>query len=246
MAYNLTKLQEIIAHNLGLGRVEVELNAEHYRRAIDATLKMLARWYPQHGFQVIPVSAGGSKYELKARNCIGVIDCTFFNSGIRFEEAPYYTRWTDRTFELIDMKDTQRVFGDDPIWFEQEEIDAAGEPHRYVYAQFTQSSFVDTFARIPTVMCVEFTWEIEASDDPRVGVSRIPRDMHQWVEDYATARCRVIMGDVRGKFTGVPGADDGSLLPVDGAMQVQRAEEKMRALEKDLEGRRRQMPMRPV
>jgi hypothetical protein len=76
-----------------------------------------------------------------------------------------------------------------------------------------------------------------------VGVRRIPYDLRQWVEDYATAKARTILGDVRGKFGGEPGMSDESVLQNDGGMQVQRGERDMRRLEDDLLERKRQSPL---
>lgn len=248
MAYDLASLRETISANLGEGAVSVELQEHHYERGIDAALKLLNRCIPMHGYKVIPVAFGGNKYILDIPNMINVVDVTFFNSGGRFEEAPYYIRYADRSAELGDMKSTQRVFNDTPMWSAQPEVvipPGETEPREvwYLYTNFTYSSFVDTFARLPNMAAVEFVWEISANDDPYVGVSRIPRDLRQWVEDYATARCRAILGDIRGKFLGIPGAADGSLLRNDGSAQVARAEQAIAILERDIQYRRRQVPL---
>jgi hypothetical protein len=113
----------------------------------------------------------------------------------------------------------------------------------WVYTTITKSSFVDVFARLPNFMAVTFNWYIEPTDDPQVGVEAIPYDMRQWVEEYATAFARKILGDIRGKYGGVPGAADGSTLRNDGATQVERGEQACRDLEADLRSRRRQLPI---
>lgn len=244
LPYTVGKIQEIIQENLGYGVIDVELFREHYRRAIDSAFKLLARWFPNHGYQVISAVPGGYKYALTARNVIGVLDATFMNSGPRFEEAPYYVRWVDRSMELADMRDTQLVFGDQPEWHWQFEVDpVSSQQVCWLYTTFGRSSFVDTFARIPDIVCVQFAWHFEASDDPQVGVNAVPMDMRQFIEDYATARCRMILGDIRGKFGGVPGQADGMIMPTDAASQIQRAVEDMRRLEDDLKDRRRQSPL---
>lgn len=242
--YTLDAITEIIKRNLGGGRVHVELMNEHYVRGIDAALKMLSRYRPEWGYQVIPVVYGGNKTLFTAKNLIGVIDVRFFHSNARFEEAPYYTRWTDRSMELADMKDTQRVFGDQPEWDVLREVNPVTEVEEtYIYTHFTRSAFVDTFMHIPARACVQFTWHFDASNDPHVGVSRISYDMRQWVEDYATAHCRQILGQIRSKFSGVPGATDASLLPNDGRNQIEMAREDLERLEADMVKRQRQLPL---
>lgn len=242
--YDRTAIRQIVTQNLGGGRVAIELGDEHFNRGVDAAMKMLERLFPQYGYVMVNVMPGGNKTRVPVPNIIGILDVTYFTSGLRLEEAPYYTRYTDRYMELADMQDTQKVFGDQPDWHSQWEFnETSGEDEMMLYTVFTRSSFVDTFARIPNIACVQFAWAIESTDDPKLGVGRIPRDLRQWVEDYATAFCRTIMGDVRGKFGGVPGADDGSVLPVDGGSQVARGTADMRRLEEDLRGRQRQMPL---
>lgn len=243
-AWTMAEIRKTVALNLGQGRIDIELDDAHFARAVEASVKCLARYFPMHGYQVIAVSPGGTRYEITAQNFLGVLACDFFIGGLRLEEAPYYTRWVDRMLELGDMRDTQLVFGDKPEWHWQTEVnpDTLIEQH-WLYTHFTRSSFMDTFARIPSHVCVQFAWHVSPSDDQRVGVSRIPYDMRQWVEDYATAKCRAILGEVRGKYRGVPGMADESVLPNDGAEQVQRGEEAMRRLEEDLRIRRRQVPI---
>jgi hypothetical protein len=245
MAYLFENLQATITTNLGgNGGVAVELTEDHYRRGIDAALKLLCRYRPMHGYQVVQVAQGGNKYVLTARNIVGVLDCSFFNSGSRLEYAPYYSRWVDRNIERGEMKEAQRAFDDKPEWFAQTEPNAdTGEDDWLIYTTITQSSFVDTFARLPNCMAVQFAWYVEPTDDKQVGLNRIPVDMRQWVEDYATARCRMILGDIRNKFGGIPGAVDGSTLKNDGGQQIERAEQTCRELEADLKSRQRQSPL---
>jgi hypothetical protein len=242
--YTLAKLREVVSLNLGFGRVALELDNGHFDRSVESALNALARGYPMHGHAVVNVQAGGLKYLLPVSNCIGVLDVSFHTTGSRFEEAPYYVRYIDRMLELGDMVDTQKIFGDDPIWHWQMEVNqSTGDEEVWIYTSFTRSTFIDTYARLPNVMAVKFAWTIEASDDVNVGVNRIPRDFRQWVEDYATAKARMTMGDIRGKFRGVPGAEDASLLPNDGASHVERAEAAIEKLEADLQARRRQTPI---
>jgi hypothetical protein len=242
--YTVAELRRVIEMNLAKGQVDIELGNEHFARAVDAALKALARWFPMHGYQVLPVFPGGNKYKLTAQNVLGVLNVEFFIAGPRFEEAPYYTRWVDRSIELADMKDTQRVFGDTPEWHQMKEVNqTTGDEETWIYTSFTRSTFMDTFARLPSHICAMFAWCIEPTDDINVGVNRIAYDLRQWVEDYATAKARTILGDSRGKFGGVPGDTDGSVLPNDGDRQVQRGERDMARLMEDLNNRRRQAPI---
>jgi len=242
--YTLAAIRKTVEDDLGFGRVDVELDNRHFTRGLDAALKALARWFPMYGYQVLPVNPGGTKYKVTAANIIGVLSCTFFNGGPRFEEAPYYTRWVDRLLELGDMSDNQKVFQDQPEWhwqFENTGVDNAQEC--WLYTSFTRSSFVDTFARLPSHVCVQFAWYIEPSDNNLVGVPMLPMDLRQWVEDYTVAKCRTILGEIRNKFGGSPGSSDESLMPNDGSEQIQRGEDAMKRLTDDLNARRRQAPL---
>lgn len=240
----MAELRRVVGLNLGYGRVDLELDDHHFARAVEASVKMLARHFPMHGYQVIPVFSGGTRTLLNLQNLLGVLACDFFIGGLRLEEAPYYTRWVDRMIELGDMKDTQRIFGDKPEWHWQREVNPTTYAEEdWLYTQFTRSSFMDTFARIPSNVCIQFAWHISPNDDKMVGVRRIPYDMRQWVEDYATSKARTILGDIRNKFGGEPGMSDESVLRNDGALMVQRGERDMQRLEADLLARKRQSPL---
>lgn len=243
VAFTLAHLKETVLTDLGFGGVDLEILDAHVKRAIDAAYKMVARSFPQRGNIVIPITKLTQKYVLTPPRLLGVLGVEFFNNGGRLEEAPYYTRWVDRMIELGDMEDTQRWFGDSPEWTFQSEIDGVGAQVNYLYCYFTSSSFVDTFARIPNYAAVEFSWAIEASEDIAVGTTRTPLDLQQWVEDYAVARARCMLGDIRGKFGGIPGPNGDNILPIDAERQVANGREDQRRLETDLMDRRRQLPM---
>lgn len=242
---SLPVLRRAIQINLGYGKVELELLIEHLDRAIEAAYECIARYYPMHGWWGFPYSYQVQKYKIPKPNIVGVLNVEFGNSGSRLEEAPYYLRWVDRMMELGDMYDAQKWFNDAIEWEEIPEMNDEDPPQeeRWLYIHSTQSTFIDTFARLPNYASCQFAWHIEATDDSEVGVGRTRPDMVQWVKDYATARARVILGDVRNKFGGIVGPNEGEILPLDGATQVERAEEKIEKLEEDLANRRRQLPM---
>lgn len=247
MAVRLTldKLRRTVQINLGYGAVNLELLTEHIDRGIESAYECLARYYPMHGWYAFSYNYSVQKYKIPVSNMVGVLNLEFGNSGSRLEEAPYYLRWVDRMIELGDMYDAQKWFNDAIEWEVLPEMNTADPPEEewWVYIHTTQSTFIDTFARLPNFCSCQFAWYIEPSDDPNIGVGRTRVDMYQWVKAYATAATRVILGDIRGKFGGIPGPNEGEILQMDGASQVERAESRMEKLEEDISERRRQLPM---
>jgi len=249
MALTREVLFESIKSTLGGSDVDVELGDRDLERGSNAASQLLARFFPQRGHHVIGVASTVSKYLIDVANIVGVLDVVPFETAGRLEHFPYATSYIDRTLEQGHMEDRSQVFQDFPEWhwqFEAEEVEISPsetevQNRAYLYINLSESTFTDVFLRRPTHVDVLFAWYIEPSDDKYVGLPRLPFDQEEWFVDYATARCREILGDKRNKFGGIPGPD-GQTFQIDGDGQIQRARDDMRRLREDLQARARQLP----
>lgn len=242
----LTKQQLIdtITSRLGGSQRRLELKPTDFDSCIAAALKVLARYFPQHGFVVIPVSVYQQKYVVPAANCLGVLDVTFFNNGGRFTYYPYPDASVDHALIMGQMKEQEKTYGDLPEWDAMSETDPddSDKEKVYVYVHFDSDSFLDRAGRIPTHISVKYAWHIEPSDDKKVGLPRIRYDWQEWVENYAIAEAKRTLGKARDKFKGIPGPD-GNPLPVDGADLIREGDQERAELVADIKLRQRQMPL---
>lgn len=244
MGTTLAALKEVIQSSLGAGARSVELTDGHLNRGITQALRLLGRHLPEKGFTVLPVTTTVQKYLLDKANIVGVQEVVFFNNAQRLIMYPYPDSSVDQYLLMGQLKEQQKTWGDMPEWEWLFDTDATdGDKEKcYILTHFTLDSFRDRLGRIPTHMAVTYNWHLSASDDKKVGLPRLKHDNVDWVERYATEVCRQILGDVRGKFGGIPGPNDGELLVNDGRDLVTRATQEIRLLEEDLRGRMRQLP----
>lgn len=245
MGMTLKSFSDTIARRLGRSGRAVELEAEDYTQAISTALRRLAEVRPEYGYKVIPVSTTVGKYVIDVKNPLGVLECTFFNNGGKFAYYPYPDQSIDHMIIQGQLKEQELIFQDLPEWESFLDTDPADSDKEklYIMLHFNSDSFVDRAGRIPTHIAVKYTWFIEASDDPKVGLPRLRNDLQAWTIDYATAQARLVLAEIRGKYEGIPGPGEGETLGIDGNRQWERATADIERLETELRSKARQLPM---
>lgn len=245
MGTTLAAMQTAITTRLGSTGRAVELTNGDFAMVIASALKVLARYHPMNHYIAMPISVGVSKYHLNVPNLLGVLDVTFYNNGGRFTAFPYPDAAIDQELILGEMKIQEKVYGSLPEWEFVFDTDAAAADVEkgYLLIYFNADSFVDRAGRIPTHMSVKYAWHIEASDDKKVGLPRLRYDWQEWVEKYATAEARRVLGTIRSKFKGLPGPGEGEVLGIDGDDLIARADQEVKDLIADIESRQRQLPI---
>ncbi len=245
MGTTIAELQGVIKSNLGIGGRAVELTTPDLDRGIKAALNRLAKELPETGYTTIPVTATIQKYLIDKPGIIGVTEVVFFNNGGRLILYPYPDAAVDHYLIMGEIRDQQKTYGDLPEWEWVKDTDPNDTDieKTYVLIMFNNDSFLDRVGRIPTHIAVTYKWALVYSDDKKTGLPRLRADLQDWVERYSTAFCRRILGDIRGKFMGIPGPNDGEMLPIDAAGLIERATTEIKELEEELRGRRRQLPL---
>ncbi len=241
----MENLRTVIKTNLGAGGRVVELAQGDLDRGIAAALKKLGRYLPETGFCTIAVTPTVQKYVVAKPNIVGITDVTFFNPGSRVVLYPYPDAAVDNYLILGQMKDQEKLYNDLPEWewlFDVDANDSYAEKC-YVLVHFTSDSFLDRVGRIPTQIAIQYKWYIAPTDDLQTGLPRLKHDLHDWVEEYATEFCRVLLGDIRGKFAGIPGPTPGETLPIDAAGLIERGNARMAELMEEMRLRQRQLPL---
>jgi hypothetical protein len=247
----IASLTATIAQRLGRSGRRVELKPEDYLQAITRATMKFAEVYPQHAYTAIPISVTQSKYivtqyatQTPDLNALGVLDVTFYNNGGKFAYYPYPDQATDHYLIQGQLKEQELIYGDLPEWDAMREIDPNDNIEKlFLYVYFNVDSFIDRAGRIPNFLSIEYAWAIEPTDDPRFGICRIRYDWRDWFERYCVAQARIVLGEIRNKFGGIPGPQDGTTLAIDGKEQIARGEEERDKLEEEIRKRARQLPI---
>lgn len=235
-------VQEEVAAALGASQVSIELDAKDYEKCLKDAVRVYNRNRPRRGLAALAVSEEQKKYgPLPHPGLQGVTDVQFVTS---LEEIPDpFVFGEDEMLIKGDIKGTvgglemqlayvemaRRMYGSEPDWY------GAWEGKGYYL-------YIDMKLRV--LLCsYRFTWHVQPTDDPNVGLSLIDDGDTDWITRYTLAKAKQILARVRGKFHGIPNPDGGSD-DNDYSELASEGKEEERDLEAEIQKRRR--PLLPV
>lgn len=247
---DLVELREYILIELGGGVVEVELTDEQMDAGIRKAIHLINRKLPGHGHGSINLSQGTKRYVIdqdKYPGFMDMLEVSFINSSeinvAHSVENPFAPAITDIDIEdapsmelgIMYRQDAKKVFSAEPEWIGKWEI-VNGERVYALYVdlpEYSTSYYLCGF---------EYAYAYTFDESPLTGVGTIPASLEQWVEDYAIAKAKIILGGrIRDKYKGIP-TPDGSDLQIDGEQLLQEGINEKENLEDDLDLMQRQLP----
>ena len=222
-----SEIRTRLGGGLSLSAVDVELDDADILVCLSRALRTLNRHRPRRNRAVLTgASSQVRRYEITAHPAFHAITRVFFLANVSggTNGAPdafdpllngilAYNYGQDGTASyaryIASFQDAQIVFGADPSWHAERE--ASGAYCLYLYLPTQPTYYVG----------YEFLWHV-TPDDGATGVSKInPTDV-DWVLDYTEACAKFILGRRRGKFGGIPDANDGTS-EIDGATLLSEA-----------------------
>jgi len=225
MTFSLVDIRSYVKLRLGAGLVRVELKDEHIDAAANEALRVYSRYRPLRRFVKIPLVEGVIEYPL-AIDTLGVYKMDFVNNqaSLAVVEDIFHRRYYEPIHDMdmyvtyLQYIDTlKRVLGIEPEWhFEPSQVQGK-QPTLYVYAPNQAGSLL------------------------AMAVTIVKRPMHlvpylheDWIQRYALAFCKEIMGRVRGKFSNIPSPGGGQGL--DAQSLLGEAREEMQLLDQEIRG----------
>jgi hypothetical protein len=214
VALSSEAVKDYVSSSLGEPIVKVELDAQHYQLAQDRTLRDFSRFRPKEGFTsyIMPRGVTEVLYPAGASGPLwieGIVDEQAID-GISIESAMLSNPWAfistgtpavqvfDYELQKQWLEQVGRTFGntfDYHIFIDEAKV--------YVYCPYEYK--------------VTITWGYSYTN-----VSEIPDAYMQLFLDLSLAKARQILGHIRNKFSGVPGA--GTTITLDGPYQLQKGE----------------------
>lgn len=251
MALTLQKIQQDILTTLGASSIEIELLDVDIDKAITDALEHFDARIPGLSVATLSnVSANTGRYVVSHRNLIDVIEVNTYpeheflslgiggeplvlvQDGLSLSEIPV-GRLTQIQMRYIQLK---KLLSDDIIWEGRWEYNATTKQREYAL-------YIDVPSTTSVYRCAyEFAWHHTADDNLETGVPTIANPHHwSWIEKYATAVCKEILGHIRDKFKGLPSVD-GMDMQVDGMDMVQEGLNEQVILEDELLSMQAQIP----
>jgi len=254
-------VKEYIATELGDGRVVVELDDKHYEVCMQDAIDAINRFLP--GWRRSLAGLGGASGSLKKYlvpvgdlpGFIDVIDVEFIRpeltGGVGLAENPFVLEqhvlhdtgmgFGDYAHSMAAYEDSKRVYSTDPDWEGHWELDTSdpSDPQQVFYLYV---DLPDGIQYAPYQVSYTYAFHYEVSDDKLLGLPAIPAPRHQWFRKFCLARAKQVVSRIRGKFRGIPGADDGSQFELDFDDMRNEGIEDERSLLEDLQRQVRQLP----
>lgn len=229
MSTSLTEASIIKYIKLMLGApvIEVELDDEQIKAAIQQALGVYGTYKPSEFIATTPVIPPGQKYTLTAsqygRGIVEVFRPDLLRTPItldQFDVFKYHTRLPnldpgDFYAERIWWNEVRRSAGSDDDWFVDEHHDGTAD----IY--------------ITPIPSEAYALAYIYLNDPTLSQVILTDD--DWIRDYSLAMCKEILGRIRSKFKGVQGAEQ--TIDMDGEELRQEGQSERQGMEEYLTGR---------
>lgn len=202
-------LEEYVRTKLGYPVIQVELDDAHIEMAIRDSIELFQKYRPLQYIQG-QLMAKGTYLISPPEDSMGVLDIDYSVQNqldsMSVEAALLYDPFYFISSGAIGGVDIQ-LYDMTRRWME-----LVG---RVFSAEFDWESTDDgLFMYIPQTAKVKIVWAM-----PYDGLSDIRREYQTLFQDLVVAKSRQILGDIRNKYGGIPGA--GTVVQLDGATQKQ-------------------------
>jgi hypothetical protein len=225
MGLILEDVRDYVKLRLGAGVIRVELKDAHIDASAKEALRIYSRYRPLRRFIQVPLIDGITEYALDT-DVLGVYKMDFVTRQISLAvvEDIFHRRYyepihdMDQYVTYLQYIDTlKRVLSIEPEWHFSRALKEGEHPALHIHAPNQANSI------LALAMVV------------------VKRPMHQvpilhedWIQRYALAFCKEILGRVRGKWGNVPSPAGGQSL--DAQTLLGEAKEELRELDTEIRG----------
>jgi len=225
MGLALEDVRSYVRLRLGAGIIRVELKDEYIDAATQEALRIYSRYRPLRRFIQIPLVENINEYPLD-NDVIGVykMDWIHRQTSLAVVEDIFHRRYyepihdMDQYVTYLQYIDTlKRVLSIEPEWHFERSKQAGKPPILYVHAP-NQANTV--LALIVAIV--------------KRPLHQVPYTHEDWIQRYALAFCKEILGRVRGKWSNIPAPAGGQGL--DAQSLLSEAREEFQSLDQEIRG----------
>jgi hypothetical protein len=206
---SLEDVRSYVKLKLGAGIIRVELEDRHIDAATNEALRVYSRHRPLLRYKKIELVENIVEYPLEM-DTLGVYKMDFVHRQVSLAviEDIFHRRYYEPIHDLdtythyLQYIDTlKRVLSIEPDWHFERPSNPHQQPILYIHAPHQANTMLALAITIP-----------------KRRLSQVPYLHEDWVQRYALAFCKEILGRVRGKWANIPspgggqGLDAGSLL----------------------------------
>lgn len=224
-------VREYVKLRLGAGLVRVELKDYHIDAATQEALRVYCRYRPLRRFIQLPLIENIHQYPLD-NDVIGVykMDWVHRQSSLAVVEDIFHRRYyepvhdMDQYVHYLQYIDTlKRVLSIEPEWHFERSLKKGAAPILHVHAPNQANTIL--------VLIVAIV---------KRPLHQVPFGHEDWIQRYALAFCKEILGRVRGKWQNVVAPAGGQGL--DAQTLLSEAQQEFQILDQEIRGWQTDMP----
>lgn len=231
MGLSLEDVRRYVKLRLGAGVVRVELKDEHIDQAALEALRVYSRYMPLRRFIQVELIESITEYPLD-KDVIGIYKMDFVHRQVSLAvvEDIFHRRYYEPIHDMdiyvnyLQYIDTlKRVLSIEPEWHFERALKEGAKPVLYIHAPHQANTMLALAIAIV-----------------KRPVHLVPFLHEDWIQRYALAFSKEILGRVRGKWSNIPAP--GGSQGLDGATLLGEAKEEFRELDVEIKGWRTDMP----
>jgi len=229
MGLILEDVRQYVKLRLGAGVVRVELKDEHIDAAAMEALRVYSRYRPLRRFVPVELVEGVVEYSMDY-DVLGIYKMDFVHRQVSLAvvEDIFHRRYyepihdMDQYITYLQYIDTlKRVLSIEPEWHFERSLKEGAPPKLYIHAP-NQANTILALA-----VCIV-----------KRPLHHVPYLHEDWIQRYALAFCKEVLGRVRGKWQGVPSPSggqglDASTLLSESAQEMQQLDQEIRGWQTD-------------
>ena len=225
MSLLLEDVRDYVKLRLGAGIIRVELKDNHIDAAAKEALRIYSRYRPLRRFIQVQLIENIAEYPVD-KDVIGVYKMDFVHRQVSLAvvEDIFHRRYYEPIHDMdmyvnyLQYIDTlKRVLSIEPEWHFQRALKEGENPTLYIHAPNQANT---TMAMAMVIV--------------KRPLHQVPMLHEDWIQRYALAFCKEILGRVRGKFGNIPSPAGGQSL--DAQTLLSEGKEELRELDQEIRG----------
>jgi hypothetical protein len=225
MGLSLADVRNYVKLRLGAGLIRVEIKDDYIDAAANEALRIYSRYRPLRRFIQIPLVEDIHDYPLD-NDVIGVykLDWVHRQVSLAVVEDIFHRRYyepihdMDQYVTYLQYIDTlKRVLSIEPEWHFERSLKEGSPPTLHVHAPNQANTILALIVAIV-----------------KRPLHQVPYTHEDWIQRYALAFCKEILGRVRGKWQNIPAPAGGQGL--DSQSLLSEAREEFQLLDQEIRG----------
>lgn len=230
--------------NLGSSGIEVEVEESDIQKGLIQALRAFNRNTPRRTKTKIAVTQAQKKYAITHPGLLGITHVEFVDPIVADKGTldPFDPYSVIHDTGLLTGGETVGQY-DQALQYQEQFRNVTSAENEWFVQWEDEQYYLYIDIRRHMYCSYTYTWKVTPDDSPATGLRHVGEGEIGWICDYTTARAKLILYRIRGKFQGITGPDGGEQ-PIDWSELRDEGREDTKDLTEEIEKRRR--PLEPL